>query len=190
MKVVKMTTRNAKAKGGVIASTGDRMEWMKKGKCKETDLTTIDDIEDDKTRKATAEYYKNELCFKCPVRIECLTYIVVREYRDRVTPSGLWGGTYGIERSRLVRAFRDTDIEIDILISRWIANKAIYDSKYILKVKDAKTKQILKEANANTPHGVRVIQSKLRRKFEQEVEIWSLDTETGKSKLVDPSLPR
>lgn len=181
-----MTTRNAKVKDGAIAN----IDWMKNGKCRETDLTKIEDIEDIKARKATAEFYKQTLCFKCPVRDVCLSYIIQREYKDRVPPSGLWGGTYEKERAPLRRAFRDTRIPIEVLVSRWIANKALYDSKYLLSAVDKQTGETLKEINANTPHGVRIMQSKLRRQYSQIVEIWLLDTATGKKKLVDPSLPR
>lgn len=181
-----MTTKTAKVVLGAIANT----DWMMKGKCKETDLTTLDDIKDHKTRKATAEYYKQTLCFQCPVRDVCLSYIIQREYKERVPPSGLWGGTYEKERTPLRRAFRDTRIPIEILVSRWIAGKALYDSKFLLTAVDKETRKDLKEVNANTPHGVRIMQGKLRRQYTQEIEVWVLDTTSGKSKLVDPSLPR
>jgi len=189
-----MTIKNAGAKVGATVSIGnrDKWRWMEKGECSKqsVDLTEIEEIETLKERKEVIQKYKNELCFKCEVLATCLEYIVHQDKKDKMPSTGLWGGTYGNERHPLVRAHRDTTIPVEDLVRRWIAKKALYDSRYILVITKEDSGEFLRESNVESLHGARIMQGKLRRSYSFPVVVTLIDNDTGETKIVDPASPR
>lgn len=51
-----------------------------------------------------------EVCMDCPVRVECLTYAIVHVERF-----GIWGGTGGKERGKLIRIAKRDGIKVAVL---------------------------------------------------------------------------
>ena len=101
-----MSRKKIVREGGVIppvSPTLDTYGWMIRGACRgeNSELFFLDDNlrGKDKSRKILAA---KQVCFRCPVRQECLEYSI----KARV-PYGVWGGLDQDQRAEILKKMKE-----------------------------------------------------------------------------------
>lgn len=73
------------------------LSWRQKGACRGLDPAIFYPVQEEEADVAKA------ICATCPVQEACLEYALANRERD-----GVWGGTTGKERRRIIRQRRRT----------------------------------------------------------------------------------
>lgn len=156
---------NARVQHGVSVSTDSdippAMGWMAKGKCLRVGLEKM--FLAGRPTKEDYQKAKDTYCIPCPVRGDCLHWIMMQELKDRYVSGGIWGGLTPDERRKLRRRISDTKLCVTDTIRRWLKYGAVAppdttpDARYEVRVIDNDTKQIIFDGPANQDRGAHTI---------------------------------
>lgn len=153
--------KTARARHGVSAnidsSLPQSMGWMARGKCLRIGLEKM--FLEGRPTKEDYQKVRDTYCTPCPVRGDCLHWIMVYEIKDRYISRGMWGGLTPDERRNLRRRIRESKLCITDVIRRWVKYGAISSpdtlpgARYAVRVVDAESKQIVFDGPANQERG-------------------------------------
>jgi hypothetical protein len=149
------------ASASIESSLPLSMGWMARGKCLKVGLEKM--FLEGRPTKADYQKVKDAYCNPCPVRGDCLQWIMIHEIKDRYISRGVWGGLTPEERLKLRRRISETEICITDTIRRWVRYGAAYHpdtrptARYGVRVVDAESKQIVFDGLANQERGAHTV---------------------------------
>jgi WhiB family redox-sensing transcriptional regulator len=149
------------ASANIESSLPLSMRWMARGKCLRVGLEKM--FLQGRPTQEDYQRAKDTYCAPCPVRGDCLHWIMMYEIKDKYVSQGIWGGMTPDERRKLRRRIAETGICITDTIRRWVRYGASYHpdtlptARYAVRVVDNATKQIVFDGLANQDRGSHIV---------------------------------